>query len=57
MSRHQGWFAYFSAGPVGRQAWQKEVQRKSLENGWEFTFSDTIVMLKGEWPEMSGPQR
>jgi len=30
MSRHQGWFPYFSAGQVGRQVWQKGVQRKAL---------------------------
>jgi len=30
MSHYQGWFAHFSAGPVGRQARQKTVQRKSL---------------------------
>jgi len=30
MSRHQGWFEYFSATPVGRQARQKGVKRKSL---------------------------
>ncbi len=30
MSRHQGWFVHFSADPVGRQAGQKGVQRKSL---------------------------
>jgi len=30
MLRHQGWFPYFSAGPLGRQARQKTVQRKSL---------------------------
>jgi len=30
MSRHQDWFPHFSAGPVGRQALQKGVQRKTL---------------------------
>jgi len=30
MSRHHGWFTYFSAAPVGRQARQKGGQRKSL---------------------------
>jgi hypothetical protein len=30
MSCHQSWLAHFSAGPIGRQAQQKGVQRKSL---------------------------
>jgi hypothetical protein len=37
MSCHQSWLAHFSAGPIGRQAQQKGVQRKSLSSGFLLT--------------------
>jgi hypothetical protein len=42
MARHQSWFRHFSAGPLGRQARQKTVQRKSLP-GWPCFDSPGIV--------------
>ena len=57
MSRHQGSFVYFSAGPGGPPSPAKRGTAQIPQNGWEFTFSDTIVIFRDDWPEMSGPQR